>query len=254
MADMLKAALLLAGKDLRLILGAGRRSGVFLPAQVTLLGLLVIFLFSLAPDLNPDLTLGLAPQGNSVQGAPLSPGLAAILFWVVSLLAQTLIFQRLYGLEQTGGVRLALLTAPSPPQAVWLGKTLAGLALLVLVQAVLCPALILLLRQELAGPFWPTLAGTLLADLGLAALGALLGAFSAAPDRHTGRAALPAILSLPLLIPPLLAAAKLCLLSLVPAVAAPTPEATSCLSILAAFDGLAIAAALVLFPFIFKEE
>ena len=250
---MLKAALLLTGKDLRLILGAGRRSGVFLPAQVTLLGLLVIFLFSLAPELSPELapelTSGLAAQDTA---AHLSPGLAAILFWVVSLLAQTLIFQRLYELEQPGSIRLALLAAPPPPQAVWLGKMLAGLALLALVQAVLCPALILLLHQELAGPLWPALAGILLADLGLAALGALLGAFSTAPDKHTGRGALPAILSLPLLVPPLLAAAKLCLLGLIPAAA--TPETASCLGILAAFDGLAIAAALVLFPFVFREE
>ena len=82
---MFRAALLMAGKDLRLTLGAGRRGGGFLPAQIVLLGLLVIFLFSLAPDLG-------AADGSG-QNA-LSSALAAVLFWVVSLLAQTLIFQR----------------------------------------------------------------------------------------------------------------------------------------------------------------
>lgn len=242
---MFRAALLIAGKDLRLTLGARRRGGGFLPAQIVLLGLLVIFLFSLAPELG-------AADGAGQTG--LSPALAAVLFWVVSLLAQTLIFQRLYGLEQSSGVRLALLTAPIPPQAVWLGKFLSGLALLALVQAILGPAMILLLRQSLGGPLLPGLAGLLLADLGLAAMGALLGAFCAAPDKRAGHGALSAILSLPLLIPLLLAASRLCQMGLAPAVSLPAPVAAPWLGLLAAFDALVIGAALVLFPFVFREE
>lgn len=242
---MFKAALLIAGKDLRLTLGAGRRGGGFLPAQIVLLGLLVIFLFSLAPDLG---------AADGAGQTALSPALAAVLFWVVSLLAQTLIFQRLYGLEQSSGVRLTLLTAPIPPQAVWLGKFLSGLALLALVQTILGPAVILLLRQSLAGPLLPGLAGLLLTDLGLAAMGALLGAFCAAPDKRAGRGAMPAILSLPLLIPLLLAASRLCQMGLAPDASLPAPEAVPWLGVLAAFDALVIGAALVLFPFVFREE
>ena len=243
---MFRAALLIAGKDLRLTLGTRQRGNGFLPIQIVLLGLLVIFLFSLAPDLGA--------AGGSGQETALSPSLAAILFWVVSLLAQTLIFQRLYGLEHGNGVRLALLTAPIPPQAVWLGKFLSGLALLALTQTVLCPAVILLLRQSLVGPLWPALSGLLLADLGLAAMGALLGAFCAAPDKRAGRGSLPAILSLPLLIPLLLAASRLCQLGLSPAASLPAPESAPWLGLLAAFDALVIGAALVLFPFVFREE
>ena len=242
---MFRAALLIAGKDLRLTLGAGRRGGGFLPAQIVLLGLLVIFLFSLAPD------MGAAGSGRD---AVLSPALAAILFWVVSLLAQTLIFQRLYGLEYSNGIRLALLAAPIAPQAVWLGKFLAGLALLALTQIILGPALVLLLRQSPAGELLPALAGLLLADLGLAAMGALLGAFCAAPDKRAGRGALPAILSLPLLIPLLLAASRLCQLGLTQTPSLPAPEAAPWLGLLAAFDALVIGAALALFPFVFREE
>ncbi len=244
---MLKTALLIAAKDLRLTLGAGRRSsGGFLPAHIALLGLLIIFLFSLAPSLEQARNPGAA--------ASLSPALAAILFWVIGLLAQTLIFQRLYGLEHTGGARLALLTAPIPPQAVWLGKTLAGLCLLLLVQIVLCPALILLLGQNPGGPTLPALLAIALADLGLVAVGALLGAFTAAPDKNTGRAALPAILSLPLLVPLLIAAAKLCQMCLSPDAILPPPDSTPWLGILAAFDALAIGAGLILFPFAFRDE
>ena len=73
---MFRAALLIARKDLRLIFGRG-----FGPAQALLLGLLLIFLFSLA--------------GKT--GEKVSPQAAAAVFWMASAFGQVLIFSTLYG-------------------------------------------------------------------------------------------------------------------------------------------------------------
>ncbi len=240
---MLKAAYLIARKDLRLTLLNGRRLPKNSPLlQALLLGLLIIFMFSLAPSLAQPEDPGAA---KTVPAA-----FAVILFWMSSLFAQTLIFQRLYSLEDAAGGRVGLLTSPLAAQAVWLGKALAGLVLLLLVQIILFPALILLLDQTLTGPRLPALGGIVLADAGLASLGALLGAFSSA----TRRAAQLGILSLPLLIPLLIAAARLSQTALLPAANALQISVADSLGLLAAFDAIAVGAALLLFNFAFMDE
>ena len=244
---MLKTALLIAGKDLRLCLTRGR----FCPGgpillQALILGLLIIFMFSLVPAM---------ALSKNAAGEPLAPALAAMLFWMSSLAAQTVIFQHLYAFERSGGVRLLLRAAPVAPQAVWLGKALAGLAFLVIIQLILFPALVLLLQQKVGLDWQAALSGFILADVGLAALGALLGAFpAAAPGASHRRSLLPAIFSLPLLIPLLLAAAQLFQGAFIPDVAVFTPDALPWLGLLTAFDALTIGAALVLFPHVFTEE
>lgn len=244
---MLKTALLIAGKDLRLCLTRGR----FCPGgpillQALIMGLLIIFMFSLVPAI---------ALSENVADRPLAPALAAMLFWMSSLAAQTVIFQHLYAFERSGGIRLLLRAAPIAPQAVWLGKALAGLVLLVLIQAILFPVLVLLLHQKVGLDWQVALAGFILADVGLAALGALLGAFPATmPGSSSRRSLLPAILSLPLLIPLLLAAAQLFQGAFIPDIAIFTPDALPWLGLLTAFDALTIGAALVLFPHVFTEE
>ena len=74
--------------------------------------------------------------------------------------------------------RLGLLLAPAPIQAVWLGKALAGLLLLLVAQMFFLPAAVVFLSQEI-GALWPVGLGTLLlVDVGMCALGSLLGALS----------------------------------------------------------------------------
>lgn len=244
---MFKTALLIAAKDLRLTLGSRRsRAGASVPLQAFILGLLIIFMFSLAPAMS--LTYDPGSEG------PLSPALAAILFWMSSLSAQALIVQHLYGLEHSDGVRLLLRAAPIAPQAVWLGKTLAGFALLLLMQIALCPVLIMLLEQSVDAA-WPTgVLGIVLADFGLAGLGALLGAFPVASSAAERRSFLPAILGLPLLIPMLIAAAQLFQAALIPDAAVVDADALTWLGILSAFDALTLGVALALFPFVFMED
>ena len=223
---MLRAALLIARKDIRLIMGRG-----FGPAQALLLGLLLIFLFSLAGKV----------------GEKISPQAAAAVFWMASAFCQVLIFSTLYGYEE-GGPRLGLLCAPCPPQAVWLGKAGAGLLVLVLSQAVFLPASVIFLGQSLS-PLW--LEGLLMlgiVDVGIAALGSLLGALS---QGQSTRESLLGIILYPLLTPLFLAGIRLG----AAAFSGAAEEVEQSWFIIAlAFDGMFLAASLILFPHLYNAE
>ena len=154
---MLNAAIAIASKDLRLLLSRG--TGL---VQALLLGLLLIFVFSLSQRVGEVM----GPQG------------AAAIFWLASAFCQVLIFNTLFAIEEANGARFGMLLAPVPVQAVWLGKGIAGFTLLLCAQAVFLPAAIVFLGQSVS-PLWHVgLATVLLADVGIVALGALLGALS----------------------------------------------------------------------------
>ena len=123
-------ALSVARKDLLLTLARG--SGL---VQALLLGLLLLFVFSLA-------------QGV---GERLSPQNAAAVFWLSSAFCQVLVFNSLYALEERCASRVGLVLAPAPVQGVWLGKALAGMLLLLLAQLLFLPAAVVFLGQELRG-------------------------------------------------------------------------------------------------------
>ena len=114
---MISFALTVARKDLLLTFTRG--SGL---VQGLLLGLLLLFVFSLSQGVGERMS----PQG------------AGAVFWLGSAFCQVLIFNTLYALEEANGARLGLLLAPAPIQAVWLGKALAGLLLLLWASARCC--------------------------------------------------------------------------------------------------------------------
>ena len=182
---MLSPALRIASKDLRLCLRGAQ--GL---AQTTLLGLLVIFVFSLSRR-----------PGEEV------PALAAAaIFWLSTLFAQVLVFSGLYALEENNGARLGLAMAPMPPQAVWLGKAMAGLVLVLCCQLVFAVAVAAFLGQGVAGS--PALGAVtvLVVDLGLAGLGSFMGALASG---KTSRESLLTVIFFPLIIPALLAGIRL---------------------------------------------
>jgi len=224
---MLKAALAIARKDLTLTLARG--GGL---VQALLLGLLLLFMFSLSQEVGERMS----PQG------------AATIFWLASVFCQVLIFNTLYGLEEAHGARQGLALLPCPVQAVWIGKALAGLALLLLAQAIFVPATVVFLGQNMSGEWWWACAVLLLADLGMALLGSLLGALA------QGQAAKESILSIvffPLLAPLLLAAIRVG--SGIFAGRA-VEGAAQWIGVAAAFDALFMAAGLVLFSYIYPGE
>ena len=228
---MLSQTLRIARKDCRLAL---IRGGALI--QALLLGLLLVFVFSLAQ-----------PPGETV-----SPRTAAVIFWLASVFCQVLAFTMLYRLEEPNQCRTALLLCPAPVQSVWLGKMLAGLLILGTAQAVFLPALAVFLGQT-PGPLGLAGLGILiLTDLGMAILGSLLGALS------QGQAARESLLSLilfPLLVPILLAGIQGGALALE---SAPPPFALADLNswfgLVAAFDAIFLGVGFCLFPYLFSEE
>lgn len=225
---MIRPALVIAGKDLRLVLAGG--VGL---AQPVLLGLLLVFVFSLA-----------RPAGELVP-----PQAAAGVFWLSSLFAMVLIFNTLYALEEAHGARTGLLLAPIAPQSVWLGKTLAGAGLLVLSQAVFLPATTVFLGQDFHSGGGLALLALAAGDVGVCVLGSLLGALA---QGQAARESLLTVILFPLLAPLLLAGVRVGGLYFA---AALTYEASSAwLGLAAAFDALFSAAALILFPYVYTGE
>jgi len=225
---MIRPALVIAGKDLRLVLAGG--VGL---AQPVLLGLLLVFVFSLA-----------RPAGELVP-----PQAAAGVFWLASLFAMVLIYNTLYSLEEAHGARTGLLLAPLAPQAVWLGKGLAGAGLLVVSQVVFLPAAMIFLGQDFHGGVGLALLTLLAGDLGVCVLGSLLGALA---QGQAARESLLTVVLFPLLVPLLLAGVRLGGLYFEGALE--WEAAASWLGLAAAFDAVFAAAALILFPFVYTGE
>ncbi len=225
---MLSAARTIAAKDLRLMTGRG---GQFM--RPLLLGLLLIVLFSLAVS----------------GGGKVSPVTAAAIFWLSSAFCQTILLTALFDLEESTRARMGLLLAPSPAQSVWLGKSVAGLLLLLLVQIVLLAASSIFCDLAWDGGALPALAGVLLADVGIVALGALLASLAGG---QAARESLCSLVVFPLLVPQLLAGIRL--LSALYGDAAAAASMWQWLGIAAAFDAIFIASALALFPILYGGE
>jgi heme exporter protein B len=222
---MLSPALRIAAKDLRLCLRGAQ--GL---AQTALLGLLVIFVFSLSRR-----------PGEEV------PALAAAaIFWLSTLFSQVLVFSGLYALEEGNGARLGLAMSPMPPQAVWLGKALAGLVLILCCQLVFAVAVAAFLGQGVAGSPALGAATVLVVDLGLAGLGSFMGALASG---KTSRESLLTVIFFPLIIPALLAGIRM-----LEGVILGVDAGLDWLGLAGAFAAVFSSAALVLFPFIYTGE
>lgn len=140
-------------------------------------------------------------QRDTIEGS-----LASGVLWVTLLLATTLAVTRLFVAEREQGGFETLLLAPVDRTAVFLGKAAALFTFLVLVELVALPAFdILLLQGTILDGMPELLAVVLLADIGLAAVGALVAALGAETD---ARELVVPLLLMPLLVPVVIAAAK----------------------------------------------
>ncbi len=224
---MLNCLFAIFRKDMRIAFAHG--AGI---VQALLLGLLLIFLFSLSMN----------------TGERLTPQASAAVFWLASAFCQVLIFNMLYAAEEEEKAGTGLLLIPAPVQVIWLGKALAGMLVLLAAQCILIPAVFVFLGQD-PGPSWPcALAGIILCDLGMAASGSLLGALAAG---HSGRESLLSIVLFPLLVPLLLAGVRLVCQGMDPD---PAPGIARWLGIAVAFDCMFLASGLLLFPFVCNGE
>jgi heme exporter protein B len=160
----------LARKDLLVEL----RSRDTVPAMLLfVVGGLVVFHFALAED---------------------SRLAAAGMLWIALLFTALLALVRAFVAERDESVIDGLLLAPCDRSAIWLGKTLSVVAFLALAEAVALPAFALFYQPVT----WELIAGVALANIGIAAVGTLLGAMAAAAR---ARELLLPLLFMPLAIP-----------------------------------------------------
>jgi len=212
-------------KDTRLVL---RCMGL---AHTVLLGWLLIFIFSLAQD----------------PASPISGQYIAAIFWMASTFCLILSSAMIYAFEESNDTRTALTLIPAPTQAIWLGKTCVCFGMLCIAQVFFALALMIFLQAPLINMTAYSLCAFLAINLGMASLGALLGAMT---HKNTAKESFVSLLLFPLLTPLLMAGIR---------VGSYAFEGTSgqdidqWFTIILSFDGIFIACALVLFPYIFSD-
>ena len=161
----------LARKDLTLEL----RARDTLPAMLLfVLSTLVVFHFVLPSDSSE-----LAAKG---------------LLWVAIVFTALLGLSRAFAAEREQGLIDGLVLATRDRSAIWLGKALSMLAFLALAEVVALPAFALFFTDVGGG----TIAGVVLADVGICAVGTLLAAMATA---SRARELLLPLIFLPLAIP-----------------------------------------------------
>jgi heme exporter protein B len=183
MRGILRAARAILVKDLRTEL----RSREFL-GNTFMFALLVIVIFNFAFKIN-------------AQNAPL---LASGILWIAFLFAGTLGLGRSFQAEKENDCIQALALSPVDRSAVFLAKLAGNLIFLVLVQAMVLPAFVVLYNLNVMENFPMQALVFLLGDVGFMTLGTLVAALSA---NIKAREILLPVLLLPLLTPLLIFAA-----------------------------------------------
>jgi len=142
----------------------------------------------------------------ALQRNALSGELASGVLWVTLLFAAVLGINRLFVADAEQGGFDGFLLSPAGRSALLYSKALTLLAYLIVLELVAVPGFALLLLQP---ALWPALPGLLavlaLGDLGIVVIGTLVGALAV---RTSVRDLLGPMVSLPLLVPVLLCAAR----------------------------------------------
>jgi len=175
--------------------------------------------------------------------------LASGVLWVTLLLAAVIGVTRLFAAEREQGGIDALLLAPVDRTALFLAKATALFLYLLALELVAVPTFgLLLLGPDLLSAFPELLVILLLADIGLAAVGALVSALAA---ETRARELIVPLLLLPLLVPLLIGAAS----ATEPLLrGAQTPEDLGrFLALLAGYDAVFVLVSLAVFDFLLED-
>ena len=199
-------------------------------ASVFVLGVLLLVVFSVAHDPEPEA----------------APTLAPAVLWVTFVFTGLLGIQRGFLLERENDCLAGLLSAPLDPAAIYAGKLAANVVLLGVTQAVVVPLVGLFLHLDL----WPVLPGVvvvlLLGNLGFAALATL---FAAVAVRTRAREVMLPLLLLPLLVPLLIGAVQATRSVLADGLAGGRDG----LAVLGAFDVVFLVAGWLLFEYVVRD-
>jgi heme exporter protein B len=221
-----RAVLAIAGKDLRI---EWRHRTAFTSAVVFAVLVLVIFVF--------------ARDDGSVRLADVAP----TVLWVMLALATVVTLNRAFLLEREHRALEGILLAPIPVVALFWGKWLGNLALVLVVELVAIPLWVLFFNVAPDARILGIGVVAILATIGFTAPGTL---FSAIAVRTRFAELLLPVLLLPFVIPPLFFAAQATVRLLE---GAPTGELFGWLRLLALYDIAFLALASILFPAVIDQ-
>jgi heme exporter protein B len=173
------------------------------------------------------------------------PSVNSVLLWIVLFFSAMTGLSRAFVREEESGTAAALrLTAD--PSSVLLGKLLANLGLLLVLTAFVVPLFLAMMSFDIQSPGL-FLAILLLGDLGLASASTFVAAIVA---KASAKGTLFAVLSIPLLLPPLVAAVMGTRLA---ATESELSVGLDVLRLLVAYDGVITTGAFLLFSVVWKE-
>lgn len=220
------ATLAIAAKDMLIEL---RSRSVILSALSFAVLSITIFFFAWDP--------------TAVASIDLAPGV----LWVIFTFSGLLGLHRSFGVEQPTRAMDALLAAPVDRESIFLGKAIANLAFVLLVQAISLPAVALLYNVPVSGYVGPLIGVVLLASVGLVAVGTLFS--SMAVSTRLAELLLP-LLALPFFVPVILPAAQ-ATARLMGGRA--VSEVAGYIQILAAFDVIFLVVCTLLYPYTLEQ-
>ena len=198
---------------------------------VVFLAALMLILFGFA----------LGPDAEALRSA------AAGVLWLTVLFSGVQAFHRSYEIELESGALEALLLYPGSRKSIFLGKLLANLVFILLVEAVVVPVSAVLYDLPLARLFPGILLVLFLGTLGFVTLGTFYGAMA---SRLRARDVLLPLLLFPMLIPVLVGSVEATAALMGRDVMG---EAASWIELLVAFDVIFLVAALLTFESIVEE-
>ena len=226
MAETLRDAWLIAAKDLRLEM---RSRTAFLSTLAFTALVLAIFNFARDP--------------TAVAAVDLAPGI----LWITFSFAGLLGLNRAFALERENRTLDALLLSPAGRSSLYLGKALANLAFVGMVEAIALPLFALFFNVPVVPVLGPLVGVIALATIGFVAVGTLLSAI--AVSTRFAELMLP-LLMLPFLVPPITAAVQLTARLFN---GRPFAEMDAWLKLLVGYDIVVVAAALLMFEFTLDE-
>jgi heme exporter protein B len=205
------------------------RSRVNLNAMLFFAGM-VVLIFSFA----------LGPGPNHLRSA------AGGLLWLAFIFAGVLAFGRIYQLEADNSAFESLLLVARHRSAIYLGKMLGAMAVMLAVEVIVVPLMAVLYTLSLGANVIPLLAVALLANAGFASIGALYGAMTMS---LRAREVLLPLLLLPVTVPVVLGAVK----ATTAILASQSTDLGTWIGLLCAFDVLFITLGLLTFEYVVGE-
>ena len=222
----MRVALAIAGKDLRL---EWRTRSAMLSAVV--FAALVLVIFNFARDPTAVATADLAPS----------------ILWVTFGFAGIVALNRAFTVERQHSALSGLLLAPVGRSALFLGKYLANLVFVGMVEMIALPLFVLFFNVDLGGALPGLLLVIFLATVGFVAVGTV---FSAMAVRTRFAEMMLPVLLLPFMVPPLMGAAQATSRLLANR---PLSELAGWLRLLGFYDIAFVTLSLLLFPAVVDE-